>query len=388
MTTREFAATGSLLLRAPAKLNLGLRLVGVRPDGYHLIESLFVPIEIWDDVEVELLPGPREVELEVEIGSVLPPCLAQIPSGPENLVCRAALAFCAAHDVEARVRIRLHKRIPAAAGLGGGSSDAAAVLLALATLTRRGDGLGDRKELAKLAGALGADVPFFLQPEPALVTGIGEQIEPVAGLPGLDVVVANPGICLATAEVYRAADALGSALTPSGPGSTMRALSRLRASGASETAETSPNRESERDWRDALGDLLVNDLQPAARRLCPPVGRLLEELRRAGALGVSMTGSGATVFGVFRSAGEAAAAAAALAQSAEAASAHENEGRSGDDPRSQYQREREPGIEPGMTNEAESRASSANGGLRWVRATRLGATTFGRSASSTDRRSS
>lgn len=345
MTTLADAASGSLSLRAPAKLNLGLRLLGVRPDGYHLIESLFVPIEIWDDVEVELLPGPREIELEVEIAadSGLPASLARIPSGPENLVCRAAAAFCAAHDVDARVRIGLHKRIPAAAGLGGGSSDAAAVLLALATLNRRGDGPGDRAALAKLAGELGADVPFFLQPEPALVTGIGEQIEPVADLPGLDVVVANPGICLATAEVYRAADALGSALTPSGPGSTMRALSRLRASGASGTAEPSPNRESERDWRDALGDLLVNDLQPAARRLCPPVGRLLEELRRAGALGVSMTGSGATVFGVFGSAREAAAAAEELARSAEAA--------------------------------------SASSGLRWVRATRLGAPTFARLAS-------
>lgn len=347
MTTSESAATGTLSLRAPAKLNLGLRLLGVRSDGYHLIESLFVPIELWDDVEVELLPGPHEIELEVEIAadSGLPPSLAQVPSGPGNLVYRAASAFCAAHDVRARIRIRLRKRIPAAAGLGGGSSDAAAVLRALATLTRPGDGLGDRRELTKLAGELGADVPFFLQPEPALVTGIGEQIEPVADLPVLDVVVANPGICLATAEVYRAADALGSALTPSGPGSTLRALSRLRASGK---AELPQNRGSERDWPDALGDLVVNDLQPAARRLCPPVGRLLEELTRAGALGVSMTGSGATVFGVFGSAREAASAAAELAPPADAARA----------------------------------------GLRWVRATRLGAPTVGRSASATERRSS
>jgi len=368
------ASTGSLSLRAPAKLNLGLRLLGVRPDGYHLIESLFVPIELWDDIEVELWPGPRGIELEVEIASdsELPPILAQVPSGPENLVFRAAAAFCAAQGVQDRIRIRLCKRIPAAAGLGGGSSDAAAVLLALARLTGRGDGAGDRKSLAKLAGELGADVPFFLQPEPALVTGIGEQIEPVVDLPGLDLVVANPGIGLATAEVYRAADALRSALTPSGPGSTMRALCRLRASGK---AAPPPNRDQGLDWRDALGELLVNDLQPAARRLCPPVGRLLEELSRVGALGVSMTGSGATVFGVFASAGAAAEAARELARSADAAGMRESVGRSKGD--SDGPREREPGA----TSGAELRASGAGGGLRWVRATRLGSQSFSRSAS-------
>ena len=337
MTAPDSASAGRLSLRAPAKLNLGLRLLGVRPDGYHLIESLFAPIELWDDVEVELWPGPGGIEVEVEIASDagLPPILAQVPAGPENLAFRAAAAFCAVHGVQDRIRIRVRKRIPAAAGLGGGSSDAAAVLLALATLSRPGDGPGDRAGLAKLAGELGADVPFFLQPEPAIVTGIGEQIEPVADLPGLDVVVANPGICLPTAEVYRAADALGSALTPSGAGSTLRAFLRLC---ASEKIAQHRDEGQARDWIDALGDLLVNDLEPAARRLCPPVGRLLAELRRLGALGTSMTGSGATVFGVFASAREAEAAVAEIAAAAD----------------------------------------DSKGGVRWVRATRLGAPLFDR----------
>ena len=359
----DSGSIGSLSLRAPAKLNLGLRLLGVRPDGYHLIESLFAPIELWDEVELEVLPGSREIDLEVELApdSGLPPSLARIPSGPENLVWRAASAFCAAYDVRARIRIRLRKRIPAAAGLGGGSSDAAAVLRALATLTRQDDGLGDRAALSKLAGELGADVPFFLQPEPALVTGIGEQIEPVVDLPGLDVVVANPGIGLATAEVYRAADALGSALTPSGPGSTMRALSRLR---ASENLAQGRNQGQARDWRNALGDLLVNDLEPAGRRLCPPVGRLLTELRRLGALGASMTGSGATVFGVFASAEEAGAAAAEISDAANAGEASVPGLGSGEG----LGRKRE----AGSTKHGEARALPSRGGVRWVRATRLG----------------
>ncbi len=341
MMATDSASAGKLSLRAPAKLNLGLRLLGVRPDGYHLIESLFAPIEIWDDVEVELWPGSHGIEVEVEIASDagLPLVLAQVPSGPENLAFRAAAAFCAVHDVRDRVRIRMRKRIPAAAGLGGGSSDAAAVLMALASLTRPDDGPGDRAKLAKLAGELGADVPFFLQPDPAIVQGIGEQIEPVADLPGLDVVVANPAICLSTAEVYRAADALGSALTPSGAGSTMRAFSRLC---ASKKIAPHPDQDQDRDWVDALGDLLVNDLEPAARRLCPPVGRLLAELRGLGALGASMTGSGATVFGVFASATEAELAVAELAAAAD-------------------------GSTGGPTD-----------GVRWVQATRLGGSHFDR----------
>jgi len=392
-------AGGSLCLRAPAKLNLGLRLLGVRPDGYHLIESLFAPIQLWDEVEVEIRPGPRELALEVEItsDSGLPPSLALIPSGSENLVWRAAAGFCAAYDVRAQIRVRLRKRIPAAAGLGGGSSDAAAVLEALARLTGQGNGPGDRAALAKLAGGLGADVPFFLQPEPALVTGIGEQIEPVADLPGLDVVVANPGISLATAEVYRAADALGSALTPSGPGSTMHALSRLRASEElAQDRNQGRNQGRARDWREALGDLLVNDLEPAARRLCPPVGRLLTELRGLGAVAASMTGSGATVFGVFDSASEAEAAAAGMSGTAhpgepivpagvEAGEARPGEaplgrGRSGRGGRGgeggeggeDRTRRKQATGSTRFGEEVPSRRPPPKGGVRWVRATRLG----------------
>jgi 4-diphosphocytidyl-2-C-methyl-D-erythritol kinase len=273
-------------LRAPAKINLGLRLLGVRDDGYHTLESVFAPIEIWDELEIEVSPGEPRIDLDIETSDSgeLPAALSAVTAGPDNLVVRAAAAFRKQTGLEGRIRLRLRKQIPAGAGLGGGSSDAAAVLLGLASVF---DGELAQEALHALGLSLGADVPFFLSPTPALVSGIGEKIENLTGLPALDLVVANPGISLATAEVYRATDALPSALTEPKPGSTMRAISRLRG----ETGDLAP----------ALGDLLINDLEPAARRLCPPVARLIKRLKEVGAIGVSMSGSGATVFGVFES---------------------------------------------------------------------------------------
>ena len=288
-------------LRTPAKINLGLRLLGVREDGYHTLESVFAPIEIWDELELEVSPGSPRIDLEIEpsVPGELPVALSTVAAGPDNLVVRGAEAFCKQTGLEARIRLRLRKQIPASAGLGGGSSDAAAVLLGLASLF---DGELARETLHALALSLGADVPFFLSPTPALVSGIGEKIEPLAGFPAFDLVVANPGDLLATAEVYRVADVLRSALTEPKPGSTMRAISRLRG----ETGDLAP----------ALGDLLINDLEPAARRLCPPVARLMKRLSEAGAIGVSMSGSGSTVFGVFES-GDGASRAAEMLRAAE-----------------------------------------------------------------------
>jgi len=282
MTVTPVSRSESQRLRAPAKINLGLRLLDVRDDGYHNLESVFAPIEIWDDLELEISPGDLQIDLEVEPCSreELPAALAGVTAGPDNLVVRAAAAFCKETGLEAQIRLRLRKHIPAGAGLGGGSSDAAAVLHGLASVF---DGELADETLHGLALSLGADVPFFLNPAPAFVSGIGEKIERLAGLQPFDL---------------RAADALRSALTESEPGSTMRAISRLR-------GETG-------DLTRALGDLLINDLEPAARRLCPPVARLLGRLREAGAIGVSMSGSGATVFGVFESGGRASRAAEAL----------------------------------------------------------------------------
>jgi 4-diphosphocytidyl-2-C-methyl-D-erythritol kinase len=202
-----------------------------------------------------------------------------------------------------RIDLELHKEIPTAAGLGGGSSDAAAVLRALDTLLPN---LLPEGKLFSLALELGADVPFFLAPSPALVTGIGERIEPQRGLPELWLLLANPGVSLSTAEVFRLYDALSSTLTPVEPGSTLRAISRLRSDSDGLGKSPGTGRGVLRSALDA--GLLVNDLEPAARRLCPPIARLSEGLRKLGALGVGMSGSGATVFGLFASEEEASAA--------------------------------------------------------------------------------
>ncbi len=282
-------------LLAPAKLNLGLRILGRRSDGYHLIESLFVPIDLADEVAVSLTgAGERgggrskgaasavAFSLIEEPGALGAERLGRVPADGANLAAEAARRFLAQTGVERLVRVSLRKRIPVGAGMGGGSSDAGAVLRALA------DACGVSKtSLGELALGLGADVPYFLDPCPAVVSGVGEQIEPVEGFPRLALLLLNPGISLATADVFRAFDRSASSLTLARPGSTMRALSGLRG-------------DLDRFSR-KLEELLVNDLEPAAVRLCPQIAVLREQLGELGAEATGMSGSGATVFGLFPS---------------------------------------------------------------------------------------
>jgi len=279
----DLAARGQRLsASAPAKINFGLRLVGLRPDGYHEIESIFLPLDLGDDLRLDISRDtePRvTLALEREAGTPED----GVPADDRNLAARAARGFVESARLPVSVDIRLVKRIPAAAGLGGGSSDAGAVLRTLAAAFP--DALRP-DAVARLARSLGADVPFFLDPRPALVEGVGERVEPLERWPALALALVNPGVPLPTAEVYRAADALLPTLTPPDPASTLRA--RLEAVGS--VASGRP---------DALATLLVNDLEPAAVRLCPPVARLRERLRKLGALAVGMSGSGPTVFGVF-----------------------------------------------------------------------------------------
>jgi len=264
---------------APAKINLGLRIRGRRADGYHELESVFLPLDLADEVEVELAPGSG-VALRV-VGRA-----QDVPAGADNLAVRAARAFAEAAGLGARIEVRLHKRIPVAAGLGGGSADAAAVLRALAELC---PGALSGERLRELALGLGADVPWCLDPRPARVRGVGERIEPLEGVPSLALLLANPGALLSTAEVYRAFDALEPALTAGRPQRTLPPLAGLRASGG--VLEHVDPRE--------LAAWVSNDLEPAATRLCPPIARLRKRLREAGALVVGLSGSGPTLFGLF-----------------------------------------------------------------------------------------
>jgi 4-diphosphocytidyl-2-C-methyl-D-erythritol kinase len=265
----------SLRLRAPAKVNLGLRVLGRRADGYHELESLFAPLDLADLLRLEIAraDAPR-VALRVE------PAGTRAPADASNLAARAAEAFMAEARLPLRVEIELRKQTPVGAGLGGGSSDAAAVLRALAGFAP--DALPPER-LAALALRLGADVPFFLDPRPAWVRGIGERIEPLRGVPALALLLANPGEPLATREVFRVYDVLHPAREPGpAPADPPDLAASLADAGA-------------------LAALLHNDLEAAALRLCPAVRRLRGELSARGARAVGMSGSGPTVFGVFES---------------------------------------------------------------------------------------
>lgn len=296
-------------VRAPAKLNLGLRIVGRRPDGYHLLESIFVPLDLADELTLRVEPARRtRVLLTVEGG---PP---ELETDDRNLAVRAATAFFDSAGQPAEVQVTLTKKIPVGAGMGGGSSDAGSVLRALASGHPQAV---SAPRLAALAASLGADIPYFLDPRPALVRGIGEQIEPIAGFPALPVVVATPQPPLRTADVFRAWDGppsggsvrAGLALTPAEPGRRMPSLSALWNGGGGDRAEEPDPRvsleASPSDWR----ELLVNDLEDTAADLQPGVARLRIEIERSGARAVGMSGSGPTIFGLFGSAEEARAAA-------------------------------------------------------------------------------
>jgi 4-diphosphocytidyl-2-C-methyl-D-erythritol kinase len=260
-------------IHAPAKLNLCLFLGARRGDGLHELCSLFEPLELADLIEVE----------KAESDEVLCPGVEG-----ENL---AALALTALRDAGWRgapMRIEIEKRIPVAAGLGGGSADAAAVLRLAA---------GEVADPPRIAAELGADVPSQLTPALALVRGAGERIERLPEPVPHAVVLLPGGGGLSTGAVFAEADRLGLGREA---GELDELEARLRAAAG---AGASPF--------DYL-ELLVNDLEPAARSLRPDVGLALDALRAAGAPLALMTGSGPTAFGLFASLDEARAAAARI----------------------------------------------------------------------------
>ena len=246
---------------APAKINLGLQVTGRRTDGYHELVTVMQMLELADDVSVESAPT-----------------VSGRPSLP-NLAPEDDLALRAAHllrrtlGVASGARVSVEKRIPAAAGLGGGSSDAAAVLAALNQLW--GTDV-DHARLLQIAAELGSDVPFLVRGGTALATGRGEHLQDLPPAPMRHVVLARPDTPLATADVY-------AELRPSEWSDGERTMDLCRALAAGELSE----------------NLMCNDLTPAAIRLRPVVGDILDELRAAGARPALMAGSGATCFGLF-----------------------------------------------------------------------------------------
>jgi len=263
-------------IRVPAKINLWLEVVGKRSDGYHELSSLMLPISIYDDVRLEM--GPRGGPISVECN------VAEIPRDEGNIAWRAADSFRKASGVDAEIRITIEKRIPSGAGLGGGSADAAGVLLALNSFHKD---ILPPAHLHRLALELGADVPFFLHQRPALATGIGEILEPVGGVPEYPLLLIKPAVNVSTASVYQNFK-----------------LTRDRAQIKLSCFSSDP-------WR--LDNLIVNDLESVTIPRYPVLSDIKKWLLARGATAALMSGSGPTVFGVFTS-GEAALAAEMDAQ--------------------------------------------------------------------------
>jgi len=250
---------------AHAKVNLYLHVLGRRADGYHPLDSLVAFADVGDTLRAE-----RAASLSLVIDGSFARDLA---ATPDNLVLRAARALAGMLGIPPGARLMLEKRLPVASGIGGGSADAAATLRLLCRLWQV---VPDEAGLARLAAELGADVPVCLAARASRMGGIGEHLEPAPALPACGLVLVNPGVALATAEVFRA-----------------------RGGAWSHPAVLPPG------WRDVramAGDLsrCRNDLQPAAVSLCPAVGEVLATLATVpDCLLARMTGSGATCFGLF-----------------------------------------------------------------------------------------
>ncbi|MBS1846502.1 MAG: 4-(cytidine 5'-diphospho)-2-C-methyl-D-erythritol kinase [Actinobacteria bacterium] len=278
-----------MLVHAPAKLNLGLYLGRVRPDGLHELCSLFEPLALADLLRIT----------EADRDEVVCPGVEG-----ENLAARALSALRERGWDAPPLRIEIEKRTPVAAGLGGGSADGAAVLRLATPEGVRTFGSQASKsrnavveDLPAIAAELGADVPSQLRPALALVRGAGEKVEPLPAPTEHAVLLLPGGGGLSTKDVFDEADRLGLGR----PESELDEIAtRLRAAAG---AGASPL---------AYADLLVNDLEPAAMSLRPEIGDALDALRRVGAPAAFLSGSGPTAVGLFPTLGEAEAAAADL----------------------------------------------------------------------------
>jgi 4-diphosphocytidyl-2-C-methyl-D-erythritol kinase len=261
-------AADRLIIRCHAKVNLGLRVLDVRPDGYHDVRTVLQTIDLHDVLEVR---PSRSLTLDL-VAEGGDPAGEPVPGGPDNLVLKAAASL---EDVLGgrSAAFRLTKRIPAGSGLGGASSDAAGALLALDRLHRLGL---PRAELRRRAASLGSDVPFFLFGGTCLALGRGDEVYPLPAAPGrLHLAIGFPGSGLRTSDVYAGWDRL---LTSG------RNMSRM-----SDFAAWCPVLRGERPG-------VANDLEDAALSLRPDLRRLREALEAPDVTAVSMTGSGSAFF--------------------------------------------------------------------------------------------
>ncbi|MFP6610724.1 MAG: 4-(cytidine 5'-diphospho)-2-C-methyl-D-erythritol kinase [Pirellulales bacterium] len=278
---------------APAKLNLFFEVRSKRNDGYHEIETLMVPVSLFDSLYLgDLAPPPSGVAAPVRLTcnpAFEPHCgmpADAVPNGRDNLIVRALELLQIRAGTRHGAVVRLVKNIPTLAGLGGGSSDAAAALLAANKLWKLGWSID---QLAAVGAELGSDIPFFFAAGPAICRGRGELVEPICGLGDVHAVVVRPPQGLSTASVFAACQ------VPDQCRSVDRLAAALRGRKPKE-----------------IGRSLYNRLQPAAETLSPWIGRIRREFDKLDCIAHQMTGSGTGYFGICHHARHAARVAALL----------------------------------------------------------------------------
>ncbi len=273
-----------LSVRAPAKLNLSLAVIARRPDGFHEIESLMVPITLHDILHVRPMEttGVRlTVSFKGRLARGPGRLLARdVPTDDRNLVVRGIHLLAERAGIEPQLSIELVKEIPSGAGLAGGSSDAAAAMMSAARIW----GLDwPASRLASIAAEIGSDIPWFFGRSPGIIRGRGERVEPVGGIPPLPVVVVCPAGPLSTAAVY------GHCVPEPEQAGVARTVADGLAAGAAQRSLS----------------LLHNSLEKPARSLSSEVDQLLDAMTRAGAARPLLTGSGSGCFAICRTAVEA-----------------------------------------------------------------------------------
>jgi 4-diphosphocytidyl-2-C-methyl-D-erythritol kinase len=256
--------------KSPCKVNLLLNILGKRPDGFHELETVMQPVNLFDEIRFER--GGQGIQLTCNEPT--------LPVDAQNLVYRAAEAFLKLHNLHAGIRIHLEKKIPLAAGLGGGSGNAATTLLGLNEIF--GSPLPP-PALLPLAAALGSDVPFFLQNQPALATGRGERIQPLDPFPalrGMAFLLIHPGFGISTPWAYQNLARFPEALNGR-PDRAQKLVAKLQAG----------------DLRTASAEF-YNSLELPALEKYPVLALYQEFLRANGALAALMSGSGSTTFAI------------------------------------------------------------------------------------------
>jgi len=260
----------SVKLLSPAKINLTLEILGVRHDGYHEIRSILQPIDLFDEISIQVEEGEG---IDLESSGIA------VPLGKDNLAWRAAELFLQKSGLKLKIQIFIKKRIPVGAGLGGGSSNAASVLIGLNRVTKA----LSEDDLFNLAPKIGADVPFFIRSRTAIMEGVGEKINGLRDFPTFHYVILCPNIHTSTEQVYKKWDELNDS-NPNKAYSSQSDLEEI-------VLKFIDNK---------LDPPLKNDLEQAAISLHPEIKSFKEILTSLELKSVLMTGSGSAVFALFR----------------------------------------------------------------------------------------